>query len=363
MLECGKRLMKHIGVLTVINCDNNGTDIQAYAMQRLFERLDPNVELIDYRAIRWEKQASGRPLSLTALIKQPIRSFMHRVHHSFRQNNWRVSSKQYTVESLNNLPYDKVVVGSDQIWNLDITEGDKGFFLPDEKVAYKKYSYAVSLGKKDITDWEQKYGISGFLRPFLGISVREKSGVEALGKIGIEARQDLDPVLMVGKDCWEHMAVSQELDRYILVYLAQANREALEYAVRLAQEQQCKVIWITDSIKKHKNIICKRFVGVEQWIGYIKNAQMVITNSYHGLAMSIALNTCVCVMGLRDKPQSSARMLDLLDILDMPFAIWRSDKQFADYLADWNAVNTRLSALRDKSMKYIQGVIGNDGED
>lgn len=354
--------MKHIGILTVINCDNNGTDIQAYAMQKLFEQLDPNAELIDYRAAKWEKQAASRSVSLTMLVKRPIRGFMHRTHRLFRQSNCRFSSKPYTAEDLTALPYDKVVVGSDQIWNLDITDGDKGFFLPDERVGYKKYSYAVSLGKKDVTGWEQKYDISRLLRSFLGISVREKSGVEALRKIGIEARHDLDPVLMVGKNCWEKMAVSQELDRYILVYLAQADSEALEYAVKLAKKQHCKVIWITDSIKKHRNIICKRFVGVEQWIGYIKNAQMVITNSYHGLAMSIVLNTCVCVMELRGRPQSSARMIDLLDALDMPFAIWKRNKQFADYLADWNAVNNRLSALRDKSMKYIQGVIGNDGE-
>ena len=62
--------------------------------------------------------------------------------------------------------YDAVVVGSDQIWNLDITGNDFNFFLPFDGI--KKYSYAASIGKKDI---KQKLKYANKNRDLSGVKI------------------------------------------------------------------------------------------------------------------------------------------------------------------------------------------------
>lgn len=344
--------MQKVGILTVINCDNNGTDIQAYAMQKLFEQVDSRAELINYRAEKWEKEKNK--VRIKDVVKFPLLLFKKYAHQEFRKKHFRISHKQVFLDDLNNLPYEMIIVGSDQIWNLDLTEGDLGFFLPYRDVKYRKYSYAVSMGRSSVIDWEKKYDLHTALASFEDVSVREETAVRALKEIGINARQDLDPVLMLEKKFWDELAVYKSRKKYILLYLAQANKSAIAYAEALACQEQFDIIWITDSVKMYKNIKCKRFVGVESWIGYVKNAELVITNSYHGLAMSVELNTPVCVFELDGNLQSNRRMLDLIDNLDLRFALWKNDRTAGDYQEDWSKVNDKLALLRKRSMIYIQ---------
>ncbi len=356
--------MSRIGIMTVVNCDNNGTDIQAYAMQRLFEQIDSKVELINYRAKKWETINIRQALTLKSLLKFPIHIYGRIAHRAFRKKHLHLSERKYCIEDIKKLPYEKVVVGSDQIWNLDITDGDIGFFLPDKTVEYEKYSYAVSIGRTQIKDWEEKYRLSILLKQFQSISVREKTAVNALKEIGIKAHQDLDPILMLDSDEWNELAINTNAERikYILVYLAQANMKAVEYAVELSNKENCDVIWVTDSIKHYREIKSKRFVSVEKWIGYVKNAELLITNSYHGLSMSICLNTPVCLFDLEGKPQSNARMQDLIKRLGLDSsAMWQDNATLSKYRVDWNSVNKKIHDLRQKSIEYIRGEISYNG--
>lgn len=355
--------MSSVGILTVINCDNNGTDIQAYAMQKLFEQFNLSVELINYRAKKWDKSILDYKFNLRTFLKFPINVFVKYTHQQFRKRYLHISPKEYFIDDLNELPYEKIIVGSDQIWNLDLTYGDIGFYLPYMNVNYEKYAYAVSLGRTNIKKWEKKYLISNYLNSFKGISVREKTAVEALKEIGIFARQDLDPVLMVDKNFWNQISVSKHQKPYILLYLVEYNDKVVDYARKLAKEEHLEIVWITDTIRFFKGIKCKRFVSVESWIGYVRNAEIVITNSYHGLAMSIVLNIPVCLVKLQENQESNARLLDLIEKLKLDDIGWKKKAMLCDYKFDWEKINSKIDELRKESTEYIQKVIMNDRQD
>lgn len=189
-----------VGILTASKTNNNGTDIQAYAMQCLLISLGYDVEIINYGC---EKINSTRNFlkinSIKDIVRLPWNIYMQIVHENFRRRYFK-RSRYMSPQNLNLSEYDAVVVGSDQVWNLNVTGNDLNFYLPPQLGKFKRISYAASIGKADITKWDKEYSIGLLLQQFSIVSVREKSAVESLKEIGIEAREDLDPIIAVGKE-------------------------------------------------------------------------------------------------------------------------------------------------------------------
>lgn len=49
------------------------------------------------------------------------------------------------IDEINNLKIDKVIVGSDQVWNFELTDYDMNYFLPFVK-SECRVSYSASAG-------------------------------------------------------------------------------------------------------------------------------------------------------------------------------------------------------------------------
>ena len=155
------------GILTAARTNNNGTDLQALAMQRMLNMIGVDSEIINYKCKKLERShAICLHLTIRDVLKIPFRVFNNYKHYTFRRSNFKVSDIIYTEKNISNLEYDIVIVGSDQIWNLDITGNDLNFFLPFFMKETKKYSYAASLGKIDLKIVENKFSISNYLKKF-----------------------------------------------------------------------------------------------------------------------------------------------------------------------------------------------------
>ena len=249
-----------IGILTASRTDNNGTDLQAFAMQILFQKHGNDVELINYKCTKLENSRKAfYPHNLIGLLSIPYNLYRHYVHERFRKQYFRISRVEYDKNNISTNEYDVIVVGSDQIWNLNITGNDLSFFLPYKNSRQKKYSYAASLGKTDIRQWNELYGIANKLEDFDLVSVREESGVHALAEIGIKAQYDLDPILMMTRSEWNHFACpGRRLKNYILVYVVDQTRKAVSFAYKLAEKVGLIVICVDNPIKPIRGARCFR---------------------------------------------------------------------------------------------------------
>ncbi len=341
-----------IGILTASRTNNNGTDLQAYAMQELLGEICDNVEIINYKC---EKLENSRKIffskSLRGLLLIPQRYVRHNNHEAFRNKHFHYSSAIYDKTNLQNVDYDMIIVGSDQIWNMSITGNDLSFFLPF-KCEIMKASYAASIGKTDIKVWNEKYRLDEYLKEFYCVSVREHSAKEALAEIGINSQVNLDPLLMVSAEKWNDLSENlHETHPFVFVYAINRNKEAVMRAKEIAKYNGYKVVYCGNPLRIMSGVCVKRTLSISEWLWYMKNAKVVITNSYHGLSFAINYHKDFVVHWLPDK-QSNTRLENLLDLA-------RID-QLPDgiiYSPDWDRVEEALNVERKKSFKYLESLM------
>ena len=348
-----------VGILTASRTNNNGTDLQTAAMYRLLKKTGHDVEVIDYACKKLDgSRRLLRKKNLISFVRLPWKIYDHLSREKFRRHAFVKSPETYYPENLNLDRYDAVVVGSDQIWNLDITGGDVNFFLPENTGNMKRIAYAPSLGKTDIRHWEQQYSLKEKLDRFAGVSVRESSGVDALAQIGVQARHDLDPLLCMDRSQWEDLAAKpKKKKKYAVLYLVGGGQAAEREICAYAKKNGCRIIKFGPLQKPTKGMRTRSFVSLPQWIRLMADAEMVFTNSYHGLSTAIALNTNVRVFPL-EEVQANARALSLLRMLQMEAYFMDSADRPADNACpDWDKVNKILVQKRRESESYLRQML------
>ena len=155
-------------------------------------------------------------------------------------------SLRRTAKGLNCQEYDYIFVGSDQIWNPDITFGfhPAYFGCVKKKESAKVLSYAASIGKKKFEDKEEK-AFREMLTYIDKISVRELSSVQYVKSFtDKEVCCMPDPTLLLTKEEWENVAKRPEEDNYVLLYFTEHNEELMAQALQTARERKLKVISI-----------------------------------------------------------------------------------------------------------------------
>ena len=345
-----------IGILTASRTDNNGTDLQALAMLNMFRRLGvTNIEIIDYVC---EKIDTKKTIKINAhnLFNLPVILYNKYSHRIFRNKYFCKSTYTYDKSNIHTVPYDTIVVGSDQIWNLDITGGDVSFYLPFTKKGIQKFSYAASLGIALIEKWDKIYEIKKLLNDFDGISVRETTSVAALESIGVKCHNDLDPILMGKKEDWLRFITPAKRKNYILLYLVSYNPMAIEYAQIVAKQREAKIIMLNPGIKRWKGVERHYFVSVENWLNLMANADVIVTNSYHGLSFAILFQREFRLCLLPTSSLNNSRMLDLVENLRLNNYIIR-DKNDTFEPINWARTNNHLKKMIERSEQYIKSII------
>ena len=338
-----------IGILTVSRTNNIGTDMQALAMQWLFGSFGKNqVELINYKC---KKQENSRKIlakwNLHGILSVPY-NFSRKLHHEqFRKRHFCYSKDVYDTTSVSNIEYDLVVTGSDQIWNLNITGNDLSFFIPFHFNGIKA-SYAASVSEKNIQLLINKYDLFHLLNDFSVVSVREKKSAALLSSNGIPARFDLDPLLMIETTKWDLIASKNKPNRgYVFLYVVDKTNEAIEFAKNYAKEHHLDVYMWGNIIKPIKGVKAVRFKGPRDWISFIKHADFIVTNSYHGLSFVINYQKKFAIFNLNNT-DSNERLNNLLEIAGL--------ENFGDghiYNPNWSAVNANLEILKQNAISYI----------
>ena len=190
--------------------------------------------------------------------------------------------------------YDYIVFGSDQIWNPTLCGGfDDAFWGQFPKGRMKFVAYAASIGNTLLFDEKKWNEVGERIKAFDYISVRElqlKNIIEQ--RFAISVSHCIDPTLLVGSEVFEKLVIPPHLRDYIFVYNVQIDDHSEAFAEFLAKQYGCKVVIgqakpRLKSIKRNKDTILIDSASPEKFLGYIKNARLVIGNSFHVIALSI----------------------------------------------------------------------------
>lgn len=354
-----------VATVTVHSAISYGAMLQAYALQRALEDLGVEAEILDYRNEMIEQKNRTIPVRAKAnfqrrfkdLISAPLRYDRNKRFHQFMNRHMKLSDVTYrSIDEMKDLDkkYDAFFTGSDQVWNPKHADFDPVYFLQFVNDATKRHSYAASFGFSKIPlDLSGEY--KRRLKDFHGLSVRESSGVAIIKDLlGRRAAQSLDPTLLLTKDSWQALAVAPKCQNYVLLYeVNQASSDNYRRAKQIADRKGLKVIAITQKVRSFDDVIAHQ-TGPEGLLGYIANAEYVLTDSFHGTVFSILFERPFTFCSNK-KADVNIRMEELLNLTGL---FDRKDIVDHDEPIDWRRVDRRLSKARRASLQYIKTILG-----
>lgn len=206
---------------------------------------------------------------------------------------------------------DTVIVGSDQVWNSDITGNHAlSYFLDFASDNQRCISFASSFGKSEWShniDFTQK--VKACLLKFDGLSVRESSGKKILKEtFGRDALHVLDPTL-VYKD-FENLVKDKRTIHQIFPFLLIKSKEELAIVSALSNKTRMPLF-------KHSYWTAYITNTPLNWLKRIRNSEIVITDSFHGLAFSLIFHkNFYIVCGNESKFTRLQSLLNLVGLND-----------------------------------------------
>jgi len=358
-----------IGVLTFHAAHNYGAVLQAYGTQEYLRSLGHDVEIIDYRPeyivtpyklIDSKRIFYKNPLKTVKRLFGEVMIFRRLLLRYNRFNKFINERFNLSSRVSDTVPpdYDAYIFGSDQVWNPKITKGfDQVFFGGfTAKPGSRKIAYAASMEAIDLTA-PQKDFFTKALKNLDSIGVREFQLQELLQPLSAKPISTvLDPTLLLESSEWEKIAVQPKIDqKYVLVYQVRVNEATLKIANDLARQIGGVVVQLGGHVDwKYVN---RRYqsASVEEFLGWIKYADCVVTTSFHGTVFASIFNRPFYTISLHDGGDS--RSGSLLKSLGLSERLISLDTSPFFTEIDYSDVNIKLNEIRKESYKFLQNAL------
>lgn len=357
--------MRYINILTIHKEPNYGACLQAYALYKKIEELGGHPRMIDlsmdYRV---------HPYNYTYRLLTPIYNYLRGYDYCYKKAS-EFSEKFcpnrigpfYTYNQLAAYPWDSkdcFMVGSDQVWNPDITlnlsNAYNFSFLPGNITT--RFSYASSIGYiKNEAEYMRRFNIDA-LRQFKKIGVRENFAVEFLAKHGMKATEVIDPTLLLDNydELIGEVKEPTEEEPYILYLSLGENSKMNEFANRIAKERGLKIVKHYGYIQPNRRTN-QKFISVQEWLRKINNASLVVTDSFHATVFSILFRTPFYVY--LTSPQKASRIENLLNALDIKNRLYTDIKSLRQDEIDFNNAHKLLHEYRCGSLSFLKSLVEN----
>lgn len=368
-----------VGILTFFRPINNGAVLQACAMNSIvLRKMGVESELIDYRLAKTEMYR--RPFSLKRIRMIPggrkrfigtLKS-IYRIPFRFRQNgkynrfireHMTTSRKVYrSAASLESecQGYDAYIVGSDLVWSPVMAEGiNPVFFLSFvREPGAGKISYAPSVGSAEITDGQLSL-YKQYLTYLDYISVREKTTALQFRKLTDKTVHTvLDPTLLTTREDWNGFYDPKPVHngKYIFAFMLEPNEILVNTVNRLAEIRDCEIVAYEAKMeyKARKVTYITYSCGPSEFLNLMKNAESIVTNSYHGCAFSLIFHKdFYCI----PHTKRGVRMIDLMHSLHLENRIVRDRDFEVQPPIDYEATERIRGEMAEESFGYLRNAL------
>lgn len=343
-----------VALLTYFQTLSYGATLQAYATVKAIESLGHEVELINLDIPNPYNKIKG-----ILLFPKWFKIWCFR-QKFFKQH---ITRKFFSSEDLRQDPpeADLYMIGSDQTWNLDISlDKAPSFFLDFVKDDSKKVSYAASFGKNEIgsSKWIKKEEILTLLKRFNHIGIREDSGKTILSLENIDSTLVVDPVLLF--DHYDEL-IGEFSPREEIALFKVENSTLFYNRMREVGKDLFLPICSVGSLRRVKGIKCPYPYGVEGWMRRIVSAKYVITDSFHGLVLSLLYHKqFVIIIG---DPLKATRLQSLANMVGLSDRILGLDNTSSEIVSilnnpiDYDYVDMVLNDEREKSYNFLKSIL------
>lgn len=358
-----------IGLITFHKANNIGAVLQATALLRAIRSAGEDCEIIDFRpnnsvtrhGFVWDvlrKIKMGLLYSRKKQTNQRQKRF-----DTFCKKHYALSPKTYWGDGgleKNPPTYDLLISGSDQIFNTTLSGTSRSYYLAFASDT-PKVSYASSFGREKITPAEEAL-VREELPKFRHISVREKSAGKIIEDLtGKKAEQVLDPVFLLDKSAWEthcNRKMSIPHEHYIFVYSMENSENLERLAKRLQEETALPVIVVRGGgqagrIFGTEDASC----GPAEFLRYIKDADYVVTNSFHGLAFSLLFEKKFFCVAHTTRNARLENLMDMVGVKDKVVANEDFCNDLQNFLCHGDGLREKLSVALDTTRQYLDKII------
>lgn len=369
-----------IGIITIHKSEvNYGACLQCYALWRYISNLGHNCEIIDLKrpsqkGYRYPLNYQGMKTYLILGLKLSIsklyalirdRKIKARIDRYKNFNSIINYSDAYhsPKEIMKNPPsYDIYISGSDQIWNPNMAFDNRPYLLSFVPKGKKKVAYASSFG----TDWVPSEFIETYryyLKQYDYLSTRENGGKMLIKELtGADVPVVSDPVFLLSAQEWEQITDNQYglKEDYVFVYSLHKNNSLLSYARKIAEKKNYKVVLVNANynVCKMPDVLQFRDAGPKQWLNLVKNANLFLTDSFHGTAFAIIFETPFLVQ-VRKSAGTNDRIFTLLSCLGLLDNVLSTDVNLEEITvrAFTHNYKTLLQNEIARSKKYLTDLL------
>lgn len=369
-----------IGILTIHRIYNHGSFLQAFAVKSIVEGLRPGG--IECQFIDWPLKDSDAvqnfgqlpkslrsPHSLTFLIHKKLGHSIYCrdvevawLYNELAKKYFNQCHEYLKVDSIANYKtdYDLIIVGSDEAFNC--TQDDakwNGLFCFTLNNA-NIISYAASFGYSTVErlcEYKVENTVKSGLNSYKSISVRDNNSQDIIEHLtNRKSLIHLDPVFIY--DYSNYIPKIKFTRKFILVYNYYNRINDPDFIVRVrkfAKEHGLKIISIFEYCPwADQNVALTSF----EVLAYYINASYVITDTFHGVVLSIKFNKRFCTF-VRDSNYNKLHYI--LERFGLTSQIIEKPESFPSILFNhikWDMVNKEIAQERERSVTYFKETLG-----
>lgn len=364
-------MKKNIGVISYNiygNFTNYGSALQSWALHESIRRLGYNPILIDYCPDiladkdplnpfknMWDKDDQSKKmceLSMPA-IKENYYKF-----DTFYTDQFKRTLKKYTSKNFNDVILDEqlagFVCGSDTIFCMDEFGFDDGFYANYDCMKRKSVSYAASFGDPTLSEENCKI-LNKRLQNFLSFGLRENFMIPYVKKhTQVPVQRVIDPTLLLTDKDYDKIAVKKRLEneKYLLYYSRRYSPIMEEYVEKLAKQNGWKIVEISlRATNKEKGHRMYYEAGVEEFLSLIKNAEYVVTNSFHGIIFAVQYRRPFVIFS---REQCNNKIDEILELFGLKDHMLVTGKEQFSHNINYTLVHERISNARKSSIEFLK---------
>lgn len=349
-----------------VNFVNYGSILQSYALQQALDKLGIDNTIVDYcckTMVHADKDnpvplmQDTDPVALECCIQSlPDIHAVNRKFDLFWDKYCRKTAEKYNADNFTDLDFDGYICGSDTIWNIEEFAGfDPGYFADFAEMKGKRnITYSASMGDAIFSDDDKKI-LAEKMNNFTAISLREARMIDELTSWhGKEIACTVDPTLLLDQEDYAKLEQNSPLkpkEKYLLLYSRQYNPDMNDYADRMAADNGWKIVDISlRYINKDRHIMAYN-TGIEEFLNLLRDAQCVVTNSFHGVIFSMQYR---CPFHAFFRTGTSSKTQFLLDRFGLGQRHVKDSNILLNNDIDWNSVWKSVHEQREDSLAYLR---------
>lgn len=330
-----------IGIITVFDAVNYGSFLQAFCLQEYLKKMGHEVVMIKRSSLLYEK---WRFTSLVTYKPSKFKFKFKLARGYFKQ--WKLFTSKKNEKEL-----DVLIVGSDEMWEVNnVTFNTMPEFFGNNIEAKVKATYAVSCNSTIQEDLCRYPFTKEGIKKFNYISVRDQATYNLCEPfIDFTPQFSLDPTLIFDL---EKYIVPAEIKEYILCYTYSFKPYMIDAVKELATKTKKKIIVVGQQFEWAD--LCLPATAFE-FLGLLKNADTIVTDTFHGTTLSIALRKNFISFAHKKKVFCA---LELFHMLDRNVNEFTSIYEISCKPIDYDEIYTKwINPLKKQSFNYIDTIL------